>query len=430
MSPSESTRKKLLWSYLSVLALFAAFFAIAGVSMWSIIDRYEYQAAFVLMGLYLAAAGLVMVPVTVIRVVGVWFGILLILQLFVPDLNNGERHKHLTPDAVRYIDVANGLPGVQGLQVITTDSEGFRTVPRVDYTQKTRFRIVAIGGSTTEDIYIDDRQTWTHHLQENLKATGMDVEVINAGVGGLRAKHHLETLNYVARFEPDMAIFLVGVNDWRNFDRKRRMGFYWDIGIRPTQILVIKAIDNIKRWWRVGKHARAKPPPPESLPKRADGITPDVPAQYLETVKQAWPDGQLPQAEGLQLRPEAVDAAYRAKMMEISRACRAHAIRCMFITQPSRNHADAAPKDRQGARRVSFETRLLIKALYNRFLLNFAAENGHPSCDLANRVPPTQEVFSDYIHFNTSGTVKVAAVVTDCILRALGKTAPGADRPS
>ncbi len=425
MSPSELTRKKLLWTYVTVLVLFAAFFVFVGVSMMSAVDHNEYQAAFVLMALYLVAAGLVVIPVTVIRVVGVWFGILLILQLFASGLNIGERHKHLIPNAVRYIDVVSGIAGIHGLQVITTDSEGFRTVPRVDYTRKTRFRIVAMGGSTTEDIYIDDRHTWTHHLQENLKAGGMDVEVINTGVSGLRASHHLETLNYVARFQPDMAIFLIGVNDWHDFIRRYRMGFYWDIGIRPTQILFMKAIENIKRWWRARKHARSKPPPPESFPKRADGVTPDLPAKYIETVDKAWPAGQLPQLRGSEYRPEAVDVGYRAKMMEISRACRARAVLCMFITQPSLTHADAAPKDQRGSKLLSFETRLWIKALYNRFLLNFAAENGHLSCDLANRVPPTVETFQDEVHFNLSGTRKVAAVVTDCILTALGKTALG-----
>ncbi len=426
MSPSESTRKKLLWSYVTVLALFAAFFAIVGISLLSSTAYHkEYQAAFVLVILFLVAAGLALIPVTVIRVVGVWIGILLILQLFASGLNIGERHKHLIPNAVRYIDVVSGIPGIQGLQVMSTDSEGFRTAPRVDYTRKTRFRIVAMGGSTTEDIYIDDRHTWTHHLQENLKAAGMDVEVINTGVAGLQSSHHLETLNYVARFEPDMAIFLIGANDWSVFTRRYRMGFYWDIGIRPTQILLMKAIENIKLWWRAGKNARSKPPPPESFPKRADGVTPDVPAEFLETVNRAWPDDQQPQSEGLQRRPKAVDAVYIAKMMEISRACRAHAMRCMFITQPSRTHADAAPRDRRGARLVSFETWLWIKTLHNRFLLDFAAENGHLSCDLASRVPPTVEVFFDEIHFNLQGTRKVAAVVTDCILTALGKTASG-----
>lgn len=425
MSPSKSMRKKLLWTYVAVLGLFAAFFGIVGISMMSAVDHNEYQAAFVLVVLYLVAGGLVLIPVTVIRVTGVWFGIFIILQLFVPDLNIGERHKHLIPNAVRYIEVVSGLTGVQGLQVMTTDSEGFRTEPRVDYTRKTRFRIVAIGGSTTEDIYIDDRHTWTHHLQENLKAAGMDVEVINTGVAGLRAKHHLETLNYVARFEPDMAIFLIGANDWHDFIRRYRMGFYWDIGIRPTKILLMKAIQNTKLLWRASKHARSKPPPPESFPKHADGITPDVPAEYRETVKKAWPGGQLPQSQGLQFRPETVDARYHAEMMEISRACRAHAVRCMFITQPSRTHADAAPRYQRGSKLLSFETQLWIKALYNRFLLNFAAENGHPSCDLANRVPPTAEVFMDNVHFNLSGTRKVAAVVTDCVLKVLGEVTSG-----
>jgi hypothetical protein len=80
----------------------------------------------------------------------------------------------LKPNLDYKIDVDEGaIPGIVGVQHITTDEKGFRVTPPVDYTEKSGLRIFTIGGSTTVDIYLDDRATWTHHLQENLKA-GLD----------------------------------------------------------------------------------------------------------------------------------------------------------------------------------------------------------------------------------------------------------------
>ncbi len=41
-----------------------------------------------------------------------------------------------------------------------------------------------------------------------------NVEIINTGVSGFRAGHHLATLKHIMQYEPDMLIFLVGFNDW------------------------------------------------------------------------------------------------------------------------------------------------------------------------------------------------------------------------
>jgi hypothetical protein len=97
------------------------------------------------------------------------------------------------------------VPGIEGVQRVTTDEKGFRVIPPVDYAAKRGLRVFAIGGSTTEEIGLDDRATWTHLLQENLEERlGRDVEVINTGVAGIRARHHLATLREVLRYRPDL----------------------------------------------------------------------------------------------------------------------------------------------------------------------------------------------------------------------------------
>ena len=119
----------------------------------------------------------------------------LVLQTAVTPFLLKKQYKHLAPNIRTSINVVEGLPGISGLQTITTDHMGFRVTKSIDYAHKKGWRLFAIGASTTEEIYLDDYKTWTHLLQEKLEhARGGPVEVINTGVAGLRLAHHITNL--------------------------------------------------------------------------------------------------------------------------------------------------------------------------------------------------------------------------------------------
>ncbi len=88
-------------------------------------------------------------------------------------------------------------------------------------------RICAIGGSTTEDILLDDESTWTHRVQEGIAKQGKSAEIVNTGVSGLRAANHLATLKVVAQLEPDLVISLIGANDWAKHIKDRFERHLW-----------------------------------------------------------------------------------------------------------------------------------------------------------------------------------------------------------
>src|SRR5262249_22890914 len=148
---------------------------------------------------------------------GVWASILLLLQSLTSSLVLNHDLKILRPNLKMNINVTGGIAGIAGKQTITTDHKGFRTTKEIDYSSQHGYRIFAIGGSTTVQIYLDDKRTWTHLLQESLeKTSGANVEVINTGVSGLRAQHHLATLRSIADLNPNLVLFLIGINDWNH----------------------------------------------------------------------------------------------------------------------------------------------------------------------------------------------------------------------
>lgn len=97
---------------------------------------------------------------------------------------------------------------------LSTNEQGFRNrnvaVPKPAGT----FRILCIGGSTTEEGPSLDR-TYPAFLEQQLKGAfpGKNIEVVNAGVSGMTTRKHLARLADYFALEPDLMILYEGVND-------------------------------------------------------------------------------------------------------------------------------------------------------------------------------------------------------------------------
>ena len=364
-----------------------------------------------------------------VRVYGLWGAAFLVLQSLIPPGSVGPAletsdYVTLTPN---WSTTLNFLPeaetGIIGEQHISTDERGFRVLPAVDYAHKSGLRVFAIGASTTENIFVDDAKTWPHLLQESLESSlGHRVEVINTGVSGLMARHHLGTLQKVLPLHPDVALFLVGANDW-NYAIRRRFG--------------------------------QDPPPREpltfyntllgrTLAAGLDRLLPrDVAEQKSRQTIGAAPPGHFRAGRGIHTNsleratkeswvPDAISTDYRAYLLRISDVCRDNKIICVFITQPTA-YSNAAPQalkarfwmtpNGASSYTVTLDSAEHIAALYNHALIDLAVGRGHPVCDLASKVPPTPDYFYDDMHYTTAGDVLVARQLTDCLLPMLSSRA-------
>jgi len=194
----------------------------------AIVNYVELTLNWIILTLSIYALPLLLqlLPYIMLRVSGIWIGVFLVAQSFIGSVLYDSDYITLIPNYDERRDIkGSNIPGISGIQHITTDSNGFRTTKNISYNRKSdkTFRIFAVGGSTTEQIYLDDRKTWTHILQERLNRLNKeyDIEVINTGVSGLRARHHLATIKEVERFEPDMIVLMVGINDWNKHIREK-----------------------------------------------------------------------------------------------------------------------------------------------------------------------------------------------------------------
>ena len=249
---------------------------------------------------------------------------------------------------------------------------------------------------------------------------GKPAEIINTGVSGLRAVNHLATLKVIARFDPDLVVFLLGGNDWNRHIRER---FEPDLDMwRPTPLRLSmfgSAIDAMvlspirrkisgKTWSDQAKSIDS-----------ADSLTKVEFLSRNRTVTHTF-------------RPTAVLPAYAETVRDISAGCKAAQVRCLFMTQP---HAYGAGTPAElianfwmtppwATYSLDLESMSHIASLYNEFLRSFAARAGHPVCDLASRVMPPRTLFYDDMHYTDEGSRRVAEQVLPCVLAALGEPPP------
>ncbi len=79
---------------------------------------------------------------------------------------------------------------------------------------------LVLGGSTTEEKFIDDNDTWTEKLEKKFIKDGKDIEVVNAGIDGQSTIGHIYNFEkwfpHIKNLNPKFIIFYIGINEYRS----------------------------------------------------------------------------------------------------------------------------------------------------------------------------------------------------------------------
>jgi lysophospholipase L1-like esterase len=121
-----------------------------------------------------------------------------------------QRRFHTRGPLVRRVHEPGGMHGIAGASHYTTDARGIRAL---EPPQPDDARWLAVGGSTTECVYLDDRETWAWAASEALE----DVWIGNVGVSGFDTRQHLRFVETSPLLDGVEGIIVQpGVNDlWR-----------------------------------------------------------------------------------------------------------------------------------------------------------------------------------------------------------------------
>jgi lysophospholipase L1-like esterase len=317
--------------------------------------------------------------------------------------------RHLIPNRTYVIE--SEIAGVRSGSVITIDERGFRPTSAIRPEDSAQ-RIVLIGGSTFEQIYVDDRATTGWLLADHPDVRGRGIEVINTGLAGLRAADHLTHLEHfdrsADRYASTLYVVMLGVNDWNMHLTREVLGLpsAWDGPAQP-------------RWRRVESYplvsvaidvrARLLPEPPEL-----------VAAHTLGTY-----DGRT---------KVAVDGPTLARILELHRAelaplfaqCeRDPASHCLFVTQPTVYRDDNLARAEVRASLwltppfvpdVAIDAPSLVRVAraFNDLLLEEVARGSCTRCsslDADALLEGRPDLFYDDVHFTELGAAALAQVL-------------------
>lgn len=316
-----------------------------------------------------------------------------------------------------------GRPGVPEKANFTVNELGLRG-PSLPHAGRV-YKIIAVGGSTTECNALDDSQEWPHLLMQmmNDQQKQESVWVANAGVSGSTTVDHLSHLKKLPILgQADHLVFMIGVND---------LQATLDFGGAPTQkVLEFRAerfVENAPRqltpdegiFRRSYLFGLAHDSVHDStfsldlLRKGFGGHLPREPEPQHFKVVNRRPIVPLPDLQtGLH--------EYAQRIRSLEGECRSRGLRCAFLTQPSIWRADLSPAEQdllwmgwvgwKAQRRGFAPVADLARAMgaYNQTLLSVCREDRLECYDVAAAIPKDTSAFYDDCHFNAGGARMVA----------------------
>lgn len=327
------------------------------------------------------------------------------------------------------------MPGVYGASTFTANEIGLRGPPLP--TNEPLYRIVTVGGSTTESFYLDDSEEWPHLIMERLNAHQPDIPVWvgNAGQSGRNMVDHLTLMRSLPIFgQVDMLVFLIGINDLQS-----TLAFEG----RPTEdILKQNAARFREQVLRGGGYFRPKLPLYKHLqlyertrmssaaalvrfaPSEIIGQLGVGPAAVMNKKRQMRAGAPIVPLPDLQTGLN----EYSQRIRSLAHECQVSGNRCLFLSQPSMWRSGLTEVEEKllwfGWVGREFSPMGYVTAsdaaqamdTYNQALLEVCRQDELECFDLASWVPRDVSAFYDDVHFNEGGAKIVADLITDYLL--------------
>ena len=325
------------------------------------------------------------------------------------------------------------MPGVAGVSTFSINSSGIRGD---EFSDDQAYRVLAVGGSTTVCSYLDDLEAWPYLLQGLLnKKSGFKVWVGNIGRSGLNTRHHIVQLDKLLAQYPriDAVILLVGINDFVS-RLKREKDYDGTSYLLPEDRYEVDTAA-----FFIG------PDPPDwpfykrtQIWKRLRQIKQNfsILSDYIEDPKGniylKWRSHRQSAPLFRDTLPNLSSALteYSNNLNRIIDITKERGVRVILVTQPflwRRNLPQELRRllwmggigdyqHQSGNEYYSVEALASGMGMYNETLLTVCRNRRIECIDLESSLPKDTTVFYDDVHFNVSGSRKVAEIVSNYLL--------------
>jgi len=350
-----------------------------------------------------------------------------LLRVFAPADN---RYYIWLPNHSATLNPQPGLmPGVGPIAHFHVNSQGI--IGREWASERdTEYRILTIGGSTTECLYLDQDKSWPALLQQGLGATpdGRTIWVGNLGKAGFNTRDHLALMRLaIDQYDVDAIVMLIGGND---LVHRLIEGDSYDPRFTEKEVEY--------RAWLVSRFASVPPSMDDvqqsilrrtalwQLARRLNRLYKSWKAPIVQDEAGDWLVRMRKARQTARLIKELPDLnsgldEYERNVTAIIQEAQRRSIRIVLVTQPTFWKANAPEAEHNllwmGWRPDGsfYTTEALAKAIdaYNQRLLATAEKLNVECVDLAARLPRSLDVFYDDMHFNEHGSQLVSERLAD-----------------
>lgn len=302
--------------------------------------------------------------------------------------------------------------GISGESHFTINQFGYRG-PQIK-NHANEYRILIVGGSTSECLYLDDGETWPQKVMDKLGETkdGRKVVTMNIGKSGHGIRNNILALKYLPEYyEPDAIIVLAGANDalfklsrknaWKpfnesEFNNTEKYTFTVSPGYTWKSSYLYKISNAIN--------------PSEKEIKPQDEI-----GNTLAENRQKRQDAENWITQMPNLSESLKD--YQKNLERMGELAKEKKSTLLLLTQPTLWKEEmSAEEDASLWMTYDFgewyyptETMTSVMEEYNKALLTVCNENKEIRClDLEKNVPKTLNYMYDDMHFNEQGAEFVA----------------------
>jgi len=329
---------------------------------------------------------------------------------------------------------SNIFYGVNGVSQFSINSQGFRGD---EFRNDGRQKYICLGGSTTECLYLDDRETWAYQLQLFMDSrSALPPAIGNIGKSGSTTReHYLHIKYYVPQLgKIDGVILMVGLNDMMkrlSRDTSFESNFRFTKQVEDSLVNTI-FLSNKKEtvWWRKSRLFQFA----QNLLHRTRKVEWQNVQDDEGKIYKTWRANRQQASSIIDSLPDLTSALneYDRNLQLIYAETQKQRVELILVSQ------SALYKDTMSGYENSllwmggkgnfqeeeshayYSTKALRQGLelYNARLQKFCA--GKPDIkfvNLATSLPRDTSVFYDDCHFNESGARKVAAIMAAEMIR-------------
>ena len=349
------------------------------------------------------------------------------------------RHFLFTPNSVTRFAPAQGMmPGVTYQESrFTINDVGLRGDP---FPQENGvFKVVVIGGSTVENLFLDDADAWPRQLQKGLQV-GRRIWVGNSGKSGLNSFGHLVQMHYhLQEMKPQLLVVMAGINDLNQCISgglaalKDNARLAKNVGYKASyRQHVFERVDwskkHVWQWQRLWQRVKERKTPVAHTEKKPY-VVQDKAGLFYQTQRR-----QRQRAEKIQTEPniEACLTVFGSNLTRMTRMAKAARVPLVLMTQGSLYKTPIQPEEEAllwfGAVGHNFfgpqpvrqyyatEVMSRLLARYNKTTRTVCRTESIPCFDTDKALPKDRTTYYDDVHFNKQGAYRLGKKLSAFLL--------------